>query len=47
VTARRITPDDADYQRLWQLVNKNNANRYYGYQSKTSRPMAIFALTPS
>jgi deazaflavin-dependent oxidoreductase (nitroreductase family) len=45
VTARRITPDDADYQRLWQLVNKNNANRYSGYQSKTSRPMMIFALT--
>ena len=45
VTAQRITPDDADYQRLWQLVNKNNANRYKGYQSKTSRPMMIFALT--
>jgi F420H(2)-dependent quinone reductase len=47
VTARRITPDDADYHRLWQLVNKNNANRYKGYRSKTSRPMMIFALTAS
>jgi F420H(2)-dependent quinone reductase len=47
LTARRITPDDSDYQRLWQLVNKNNANRYKGYQSKTSRPMMIFVLTPS
>lgn len=47
VAARRITPDDADYQRLWQLVNKNNANRYKGYQGKTSRPMMIFALTAS
>jgi F420H(2)-dependent quinone reductase len=46
-TARLITPDDADYPRLWQLVNKNNANRYNGYQSKTSRPIPIFALTPS
>jgi F420H(2)-dependent quinone reductase len=46
VTARRITPDDADYERLWQLVNKNNANRYISYQSKTSRPIPIFALTP-
>jgi F420H(2)-dependent quinone reductase len=47
VTARRITPDDAAYLRLWQLVNKNNANRYKGYRSKTSRPMMIFALTAS
>ena len=47
VTARRIIPDDADYQRLWQLVNENNANRYNGYQSKTSRPIPIFALTPN
>jgi F420H(2)-dependent quinone reductase len=45
VTARRVTPDDADYDRLWQLVNKNNANRYNGYQSKTSRPIPIFVLT--
>jgi deazaflavin-dependent oxidoreductase (nitroreductase family) len=47
VTARRITPDDADYQGLWQVVNKNNWNRYDGYQSKTSRPLHIFALTAS
>ena len=46
VTARLITPDDADYQRLWRLVNKNNTNRYNGYQSQTSRPIPIFALTP-
>jgi F420H(2)-dependent quinone reductase len=46
VTARLITPEDADYQRLWQLVNKNNANRYSGYQGRTSRPLPIFALTP-
>jgi hypothetical protein len=44
---RRITPDEADYQRLWQVVNKNNWNRYDGYQSKTSRPLHIFALTAS
>lgn len=46
VTARRITLDGADYPQLWQLVNKNNANRYNGYQSKTSRPIPIFALAP-
>lgn len=44
VTARRVTADDPDYPRLWQLVNKNNANRYNGYQSRTSRPIPIFAL---
>ena len=47
VTARLITPDDADYPRLWRLVNENNADRYDGYQSKTSRPITIFELTPS
>ena len=46
VTARRIGPDDSDYPRLWQLVNKNNFNRYTSYQSRTSRPIPIFVLTP-
>ena len=46
VTARPILPDDPDYARLWQLVNKNNANRYEAYQKKTSRPIPIVALTP-
>ncbi|MEE3067487.1 MAG: nitroreductase family deazaflavin-dependent oxidoreductase [Actinomycetota bacterium] len=47
VTARSIGPDDPDYARLWQIVNKNNANRYEGYQSRTSRPIPIVALTPT
>jgi deazaflavin-dependent oxidoreductase (nitroreductase family) len=47
VTARKVGPDDADYARLWQLVNKNNANRYDGYQQRTTRPIPVFALTPS
>jgi deazaflavin-dependent oxidoreductase (nitroreductase family) len=46
VNARKVTPEDADYSRLWELVNKNNANRYSGYQTRTSRPIPIFALTP-
>ncbi len=45
VTARRISPDDADYGRLWEIVNQNNANRYNGYQRRTSRPIPVFALT--
>jgi F420H(2)-dependent quinone reductase len=46
VTARKVTPDDADYPRLWELVNKNNGNRYDGYQKKTSRPIPVVVLTP-
>ncbi|OBF86623.1 nitroreductase [Mycobacterium sp. 852002-51163_SCH5372311] len=45
-TARRVTPDDADYPRMWQLVNKVNADRYTAYQKRTSRPISVFALTP-
>jgi len=47
VTARLVAQDDTDYPRLWDLVNKNNANRYTSYQRRTSRPIPIFALTPS
>lgn len=47
VSARRVIPGDADYARLWEIVNKNNANRYTGYQSRTSRPIPVIALTPA
>ncbi|WP_144207802.1 nitroreductase family deazaflavin-dependent oxidoreductase [Mycobacterium tilburgii] len=47
VTARVITADDPDYARVWGIVNKNNANRYNGYQSRTSRPIPVVALTPT
>ncbi|CDO90016.1 nitroreductase [Mycobacterium triplex] len=47
VTARSIGPDDPDYARLWPIVNKNNGNRYDGYQKRTSRPIPIVALTPT
>ncbi|BBU21789.1 nitroreductase [Mycobacterium xenopi] len=46
VSAQQVNPDDAEYLRLWQIVNKNNANRYTGYQRKTSRPIPVFVLTP-
>ena len=42
--ARVVTPDDADYVRLWQLVNSINHNRYDGYQAKTERPIAMVVL---
>jgi deazaflavin-dependent oxidoreductase (nitroreductase family) len=46
VTARPVVPGDTDYARLWQIVNKNNANRYAAYQKKTSRPIPVVVLTP-
>jgi F420H(2)-dependent quinone reductase len=46
VTARPVLPGDTDYARLWQIVNKNNGNRYAAYQKKTSRPIPVVVLTP-
>ena len=46
VTAKPVPPDDPDYARLWQIVNKNNFNRYEAYQKKTSRPIPVIVLTP-
>ena len=43
-TARVVTPDDAEYTRLWLLVNSINGNRYDSYQAKTERPIAMVAL---
>ncbi|OBH81079.1 nitroreductase [Mycobacterium scrofulaceum] len=45
VTARPVLPDDPDYARLWQIVNKNNGDRYAAYQKKTSRPIPVVVLT--
>jgi len=45
VTARPVLPEDPDYSRLWQIVNKNNSNRYTEYQKKTSRPIPVVVLT--
>jgi F420H(2)-dependent quinone reductase len=46
VTATIIGPDDPDYPRLWDTVNKNNGDRYRAYQKQTARPIRIVALTP-
>jgi deazaflavin-dependent oxidoreductase (nitroreductase family) len=43
-TARVVMPDDADYARLWRLVNSINHNRYDAYQAKTLRPIALVVL---
>jgi deazaflavin-dependent oxidoreductase (nitroreductase family) len=44
-TGTEIGPDDPDYARLWKLVNDNNANRYDAYQTKTTRPIPVVALS--
>jgi F420H(2)-dependent quinone reductase len=46
VTAKPVLPDEPDYARLWQIVNKNNGNRYEAYQKKTSRPIPVVVLKP-
>ena len=46
-TARVIEPSDADYDRVWKIVNDNNRDRYSAYQEKTARPIPVIALTPS
>ena len=46
-TARMLQPADPDYERLWQLVNANNHDRYTAYQKQTSRPIPIVVVTPA
>jgi F420H(2)-dependent quinone reductase len=45
--ARIVEADDADYPRLWRLVNEVNHGRYDGYQELTTRPIALVLLTPA
>lgn len=45
--ARVVEPGDPDYPRLWTLVNQVNHGRYDGYQRRTTRPIALVAVTPS
>ena len=44
-TAEIMGPDEPDYARAWRIVNDNNSNRYDEYQSQTSRPIPVVALT--
>ncbi len=46
-SARIVTPDDPDYPRLWDIVNRNAMNVYRGYQKRTSRPIPVVVLTPT
>ena len=46
VTARFVGPGDLDRERLWDLVNRNNSNRYANYQTLTDRPIPVVVLSP-
>ena len=43
--ARVVEAGDADYPRLWTIVNRVNHGRYDGYQARTTRPIALVVLT--
>jgi F420H(2)-dependent quinone reductase len=45
-TARIVESSDADYERLWKIVNENNHDRYAAYQKQTSRPIPVVAVSP-
>ena len=42
--ARVVEAGNADYARLWRLVNEVNHGRYDGYQRRTQRPIALVIL---
>ncbi len=44
--AKVVEPSDADYERMWKIVNDNNKDRYAAYQRQTSRPIPVVAVTP-
>jgi F420H(2)-dependent quinone reductase len=44
-TARIVERSDPDFERLWKIVNRNNRDRYDGYQKQTERPIPIVVIT--
>lgn len=46
VTARPTYPDDPEYARRFELMDRINSGRYAGYRRKTTRELAIVELTP-
>jgi deazaflavin-dependent oxidoreductase (nitroreductase family) len=44
--ARVVEQGDADYPRLWKLVNDGNHHRYERYQRRTARPIPLVVVTP-
>lgn len=46
VVARAVRPGDAEYERIWEIMNKINRGRYREYQRRTRRPIPVVVLTP-
>ena len=47
VVAEIVGRGDADFDRLWRIVNENNRGRYDGYQTSTTREIPVVVLTPA
>jgi deazaflavin-dependent oxidoreductase (nitroreductase family) len=43
-SAQVVEPGEADYARLWELVNAKNGGRYDRYQKRTERPIPLVRL---
>ena len=43
---RVVGSSDADFARLWKIVNEENSDRYTAYQKETSRPIPVVVITP-
>jgi deazaflavin-dependent oxidoreductase (nitroreductase family) len=46
VHVQALNPGDADYARLWRIVNDASGGRYESNRDKTSRPIPVVVLTP-
>jgi deazaflavin-dependent oxidoreductase (nitroreductase family) len=46
-TATIVEPSDADYDRLWTIVNDNNHDRFRAYQKQTARPIPVIVIRPT
>lgn len=46
VTARPVAAGSEEYDRLWDIVNAANHDRYRGYQQLTTRAIPVIELTP-
>lgn len=44
-SARFVQQGDAEYDRLWKIVNDNNHGRYDAYQKGTARPIPLVVVS--
>lgn len=44
-SARIIGGEDPDYDRVWQIVNEGNSDRFKEYQTRTDRKIPVVALS--